>query len=197
MASVAERVGVLELEALAACVAAVADHNQINVTPGGILDEERDGHGPGTPYVTVSVPTVTAAEVAAERLAHIAGIDAKAWKNGWRLVAEDVALMVDVYPEVDDPDMRAFVDAKAAELARRRRDLEDYVRELLVRAPDIEIADSGDDDDGRGYVAIAVTSVDRADRAERALANVADVDIELPWRAVERRLVTRVYPSRG
>ena len=48
--------------------------------------------------MTVTVPTVAAAELAARRLAPIARLDGGAWERGWRLV-DGAALAIDVYPE--------------------------------------------------------------------------------------------------
>ena len=56
------------LDALAAYASEVAGHEQIVVAVGGVLPAPRDGHAAGTPYVTVTVPTVAAAELAASRL---------------------------------------------------------------------------------------------------------------------------------
>jgi hypothetical protein len=88
------------LDALAAFASEVAGHEQIVVAVGGVLPEPRDGHAAGTPYVTVTVPTVAAAELAARRLAPIARLDGGAWEGGWRLV-DGAALAIDVYPEAE------------------------------------------------------------------------------------------------
>jgi hypothetical protein len=77
------------------------------------------------------------------------------------------------------------------EQARRREDLEAFVRDHLIStAPDVVITDSGVDDAGRTFVAIRVQSVDGADRAERALALLA---LERPWRDDGSALSARVY----
>ena len=86
------------LEALAAYASEVAGNDQIVVAVGGVLPAPRDGHAAGTPYVTVTVPTVAAAELAASRLGPIARLDGRAWEGGWRLV-DGAALAIDVYPE--------------------------------------------------------------------------------------------------
>lgn len=177
-----------ELEALAAFVRLAADHPQIQVETGGVLSEERDGHRAGTPYLTVTVPTVDAAELAEQRLRELARIDLAAWRSGWRLV-DGPALELDIYPHADEA--RAFVALELAAEARRRPDLEAYVREQLSAAPDVAITDSGSDEDERGFVEIRVSSADGADRAERALAGVAE--LVLPWRLTASVLVTRVY----
>ncbi len=189
MASVVERVGVAELEALATYVAAVADHHQIEAQAAGLLDHERDGHPRGTPYVTVRVPTVDAAEITAARLHEIGRLPAANWDHGWRI--DGTVLAIDIYPDIEDSEIANHVNAAAAALSRRRRDLEDQVAQLLLRAPDVEVVGSGDDDDGRGYVDIYVASADGADRAERALATI---DVVRPWRLERRGLSTRVYP---
>ena len=86
------------LDTLAAFASEIAGHEQIVVAVGGVLPAPRDGHAAGTPYVTVTVPTVAAAELAARRLAPIARLDGRAWEDGWRLVG-GAALAIDVYPE--------------------------------------------------------------------------------------------------
>jgi hypothetical protein len=180
--------------ALAAYAAAVADHNQIAVSAGGVLEEDRDGHERGTVYVTLTVPTVAAAELAAERLRPMARIEDDRWAHGWRCVAGP-ALALDIYPDPDEGDIADFVAAHVAAESRRRPDLEKLVRVWLVDAPDVEVIDSGEGGDGRGYVDIRVSSVDGADRAEAALDAVAE--IALPWRLEAFTLSTRVYPEVG
>jgi hypothetical protein len=188
-----ERTTVEEV-ALAAYAAAVADHNQIAVAVGGVLEEDRDGHERGTVYVTLTVPTVAAAELAAERLRPIARIEDDRWAHGWRCVAGP-ALALDIYPDPDDGDIADFVAAHVAAQARRHPALEELVRERLVDAPDVAVVDSGEGDDGRRYVDIRVGSVDGADRAEAVLGAVAE--IALPWRLEAFTLSTRVYPEVG
>jgi hypothetical protein len=181
--------------ALAAYAAAVADHNQIAVSVGGVLEEDRDGHERGTVYVTLTVPTAAAAELAAERLRPIARIEDDRWAHGWRCVAGP-ALALDIYPDPDEGDIADFVAAHVAAQARRHPDLEELVRERLGgAAPDVEVIDSGEGDDGRRYVDIRVGSADGADRAEAALGAVAE--IALPWRLEAFTLSTRVYPEVG
>jgi hypothetical protein len=85
------------LDALAARVAQASNHPQIQVGRPGLLGELRDGHPAGTPYVTVTVPTVAAAELAARRLDTIARLDGAAWSRGWRLL-DGAVLAIDVYP---------------------------------------------------------------------------------------------------
>jgi hypothetical protein len=187
--ALAERNVTAELAALAGYVAAVADHNQIAVRAGGVLDEPRGGHAAGTAYVTVTVPTVAAAEVAAARLGAIARLDDSAWANSWRLI-DGPALAIDIYPDVEAAEGRAFVEDKLAEWAARRPELEALVRAQLVDAPDVRIVGSGEED-GRGYVDIRVAAVDGADRAETALAAVTELNAS--WRGDGTSLVTRVY----
>jgi hypothetical protein len=180
----------VELAALAAYVATITDHPQIDVLPGGVLDEERDGHAAGTVYVTVTVPTVAAAELAAQRLRDLARVDEAAWRSGWRLV-EGAALELDFYLESNQPETRAFLERELAEQTRRRADLEAVVRDGFVStAPDVLITDSGVEDAGRTFVAIRVHSVDGAERAERALTSLG---LERPWRVDGSALVARVY----
>lgn len=188
--ALAELTHVGELEALAAYVRAAADHPQVAVAAGGILDAERDGHAAGTLYVVVTVPTVDAAELAEHLLSEIARIDGATWQSGWRLI-DGPALAIDIYPDADADQAHAFVTCEGAARDRRRPELGALVRDALVSAPDVGIADSGTDADERGFVDIRVISADGADRAEHALAAVAE--LATSWRLDGNALLTRVY----
>ncbi|MGH8984310.1 MAG: hypothetical protein ACRDY6_10615 [Acidimicrobiia bacterium] len=185
-----------ELEALAAFVGAFADHPQIRVVGGGVLEAPRDGHPAGTAFVSVVVPTVAAAEFAQEHLTDLARVTPDRWRHGWHLL-ERRQLVIEIYPDPDDADAEAFVVDYLGVRARRRPELEELVARRLT--PDIAITDSGTEPDGAGYVEISVTSVDAAERAERALADLVDAAPEAwktGWRDVGGRLSLRFCPRR-
>jgi hypothetical protein len=177
------------VDALAVFVGTVADHRQISARAGGVLRQARDGHPVGAAFVTITVPTADAANLAAERLRTIAGVDDETWRSSWRLV-DGPQLELDIYPDFDQPEARAFVARELAMQAGRRPELESYVRRQLAGAPDVLITDSVIDDEG-AFVEINVTSADGAERAERALVGVAT--LETPWRLDENTLRARIY----
>ena len=64
---------------------------------GGVLEEPRDGHDLGVPYVTVIARTLDAAEVAESNLESLARIDKSQWQRGWREIVGS-RLAIDIYP---------------------------------------------------------------------------------------------------
>lgn len=96
MAVAAQRMERLDVEAHAAWVRGFAKHRQIRVRPGGVLETDTDGRSAGSVFVTVRVPSVDAAEVAAVELFEAAGLDQQTWDQGWR--GRDGSLEITIYP---------------------------------------------------------------------------------------------------
>lgn len=189
----AARGSVDEVTALAAYAQTLVTSHQVEVLPGGVLSEGEGSHEAGTPFLLVSVPTVHAADCAEHDLREIARIPDAAWAQGWTALSTR-GLQIRIFPDADADEARAYIERYQAREAKKRRDLEALVQELLNQggAPDTDIIGSGNED-GRGYVRVRVLCVDAADRAEAALL---EHGLQLPWKmAGKKALVTRVYPE--
>lgn len=97
----------LEIEAHAACVRRFARHRQIGIAAGGVLKAEADGRPAGTVFAIASVPSVAAAEAAADELLEVAGLAPGEWAHGWR--EHNGSLEIDVYPEPSATFLASFV----------------------------------------------------------------------------------------
>jgi hypothetical protein len=189
----AERVSADEATALAAYARTLVTSHQVKIVPGGVLKESNGEHEAGTSFLLVNVPTVHAADCAEHDLRSVARIPDAAWAQGWTELER--GLQIRIFPDADADDARAYIERYQEREARKRRDLEAHVHELLdlSGAIDTDVISSGTSEDGRGYVSVRVRCVDAADRAEAALLGHG---LQLPWKmAGKKALVTRVYPD--